>query len=190
MSLALQVACTTRPMPGERACGDRAASWDDGEHLLVAVIDGLGHGPAAAAAAEAAERHIAAHREETLGDLLRGCDAALRSTRGAVMTLVRICRSTGAGEYAAVGNVEARVVGAGDVPLIPTPGVVGMRLHAVRERRFTLTAGCTLVLFTDGVSSRFRLADLHGRPATAIARELLAAHAKDHDDAGCAVVVT
>lgn len=190
MNLSLQVACAARPMPGERACGDRAATWDDGEVVVIAVIDGLGHGPAAAAAAEAAERYIADHRGEALTALLRGCDAALRGTRGAVMTVIRIRRRDGAAEYAGIGNVEARVIGAGDVPLIPTPGVVGMRLQAVRERRFTLQAGCTLVLFTDGISSRFRLAELHGRPATAIARDLLAAHAKDHDDAGCAVVVT
>ncbi|MEZ4453853.1 MAG: SpoIIE family protein phosphatase [Nannocystaceae bacterium] len=190
MSLSLQVACAARPMPGERACGDRAVTWDDGEVVVVAVIDGLGHGPAAASAAEAAVSHIADHLGEPLTELLRGCDAALRGGRGVVATVVRIRRSNGAAEYIAVGNVEARIAGGGDVPLIPTPGVVGMRLQALRERAFTLRAGCTLVIYTDGISSRFRLDELHGRPAAAIVRTLLAEHAKNHDDAGCAVVVT
>lgn len=190
MSVDPQIAFAVRPMPGEQACGDLAAVWDDGDAVLVAVIDGLGHGPLAAAASEAAAAYVSAHRSEGLVALISGCDRAIRATRGVVMTLLRLTRSTGAACHAAIGNVEARLVSDVDVPLLTTPGVVGARLRRLTERNFVLSRGSTLILYTDGVSSRFRADELHGRSAEAIVRELLRHHAKDHDDAGCAVIVT
>ena len=52
-----------------------------------AVIDGLGHGDAAADAAAVASGRIRRHRREPAESLLRRCHAALRKTRGAVITL-------------------------------------------------------------------------------------------------------
>ncbi|MCA9659376.1 MAG: SpoIIE family protein phosphatase [Myxococcales bacterium] len=190
MSLELEIATVFRAMPGERACGDRAVRWEDGDDVLVAVVDGLGHGPHAEIAAVAAVDYIAEHRDAGLDPLIHGCDKALRGTRGAVLTLVRIRRSTGEAWHAAIGNVEARFVGSGDVPLLTTPGVVGARIRKIRERAFEFCAGSTLIIHTDGISSRFRLGELHGQSAEAIARTLLRDHAKDHDDAGCAVIVS
>jgi len=189
MSLVLDVVTRCRPMPGEVECGDRAVSWEDGAVLLIAVIDGLGHGPKAALAAAAAVETIEEHRALELGALFAACDAALRATRGAVMTIVRIDRATGRAWHAAIGNVEARIVGSGDVPMIPTPGVLGARARAVRVRPFEWCAGSTLVVHTDGISSRISLDRMQGRAAEAIADELLTVHAKEHDDAGCAIVV-
>ena len=185
----LQLATAARAMPGERACGDRVAHWEDGDDLLVAVVDGLGHGPHAAAAADAAVEYVEAHRGEPLDRIISGCDAAIRKTRGVVMTLVRVRQSTGDAWHAGVGNVEAHLVGGADAPLLTTPGVVGTRLRSVRERHCALGPGTTLSRHTDGISGRFRARDLHGRDADAIVRDLLAHHAKDHDDAGCAVLV-
>src|SRR6185436_18394346 len=47
----LRVAC-----PGEVPCGDAWMAWLDGERAAVMVADGLGHGPDAAQASEAAAR--------------------------------------------------------------------------------------------------------------------------------------
>ncbi|MCB9568710.1 MAG: protein phosphatase 2C domain-containing protein [Myxococcales bacterium] len=185
----VEIAAAVRAMPGERACGDRAVYWRDEDVLLVAVIDGLGHGPHAATAAEAAVAYVAEHRAESLEQIVTGCDRALRGTRGVVMTLLRLRESTGECWHLGVGNVEARIIGA-DAPLLTSPGVVGARLRQVRLRSFVLARGVTVILYTDGISSRFPIRELQGRGAEAIVRVLLTEHAKDHDDAGCAVLVT
>ncbi len=190
MSLDIDVAIRHRPMPGEEKCGDRALSWKGGDIHLIAVIDGLGHGPLAALAADAASRYIDEHREIELGALFVGCDQALRSTRGAMLTVVRIDQSTGRAWHAAIGNVETRLVGPRDVPLLTTPGIVGARPRNVQVRPFELHPNSTLILYTDGISSRFPIERMSGRRASAIADELLQEHAKEHDDAGCAVIVS
>ncbi|MEZ4379747.1 MAG: SpoIIE family protein phosphatase [Nannocystaceae bacterium] len=190
MSLSLEIATVFRAMPGEHACGDRAVRWEDDDDVLIAVVDGLGHGPHAEDAAVAAVEYIEEHRRDALEAIIQGCDKAIRGTRGAVLTLVRIRRSSGEAWHAAIGNVEARFAGSGDVPLLTTPGVVGARVRKIRERAFEFLPGSTLILHTDGISSRFPFGELHGQSAAAIARVLLHEHAKDHDDAGCAVVVS
>ena len=190
MSLEIDVAIRHRPMPGEEKCGDRALSWVDGNTHLIAVIDGLGHGPLAALAADAAASYLHQARELELAKLFAGCDKALRNTRGAMLTVVRIDQSSGCAWHAAIGNVEARLIGPNDIALLTTPGIVGARARRVKVRSFELLPGSTLILHTDGISAHFPIAKLHGRHACAIADELLQNHAKKHDDAGCAVIVS
>lgn len=50
----IEVAGATRPRPGEQRCGDAWLHLDLGDASLLAIVDGLGHGPEAAAAASAA----------------------------------------------------------------------------------------------------------------------------------------
>lgn len=184
----VEIAAAVRAMPGERACGDRAVYWRDEDVLLVAVIDGLGHGPGAARASAAACAYIDAHRDEPLARVVEGCDRALRQTRGAVMTLIRVDPSRAILQHVAIGNVETRYRGNGDVCALTVPGVVGTRLRKVRERSFSVAPGDLFVVYTDGISSQFDLAALAHLPAQELADQLLRTHAKDHDDAGCAVI--
>src|SRR5258705_2753695 len=55
--------------------------------LLLAVIDGIGHGASAAAAALAASSVLQSHPSEKLETLVQMCHHVLRSTRGAVMSM-------------------------------------------------------------------------------------------------------
>ena len=95
---------------GEERSGDLAvfAGYDGG--ALVAVVDGLGHGDAAADASAIASETIRRHRGEAPEALLRRCHAALRKTRGAVMTLAWFDLERHRLAWAGVGNVEARLV--------------------------------------------------------------------------------
>ena len=45
------VAHLSQPKPGEKANGDAVLVRRDGDALMLAVVDGLGHGPIAAEAA-------------------------------------------------------------------------------------------------------------------------------------------
>ena len=56
-----------RPMPGEMVSGDQYVVWPLPDGVLLAVVDGLGHGPAAAAAASEAGAILQAHCARAAG---------------------------------------------------------------------------------------------------------------------------
>ena len=190
MRVEAKIGTAIRALPTERVCGDAIAIHDEGGVVLAVLIDGLGHGPGAARASKAACDYISEHRGEPLKRLVEGCDRALRPTRGVVMTAVRIERATGVMQHVAVGNVEMKYMGGGDITLLTSPGVVGTRLRKVVVRRAQLAPGDLLVMFPGGISSRFDLAKITaaGQGPQALADYLLANHAKEHDDAGCVVI--
>jgi negative regulator of sigma-B (phosphoserine phosphatase) len=178
-----------QPLDGEDRSGDLAvfAAYDGG--ALVAVIDGLGHGAAAADASEAAAEQLRANAGEPPATLLRRCHEALRSTRGVVATVAWFELPGGALTWTGIGNVEGRLVRAararGDTLDSPTlfGGVLGWSLPAVRLVRTTLEPGDCVVMATDGVAADFGSSLLPGVPAPEQARRVLASHARGSDDA-------
>jgi len=79
-----QVGGISVPLRGETECGDDFAFSDGASATGVLVVDGLGHGPAAADCAVAA---VEAYRENGSAappDVMRAVHGALRATRGAV----------------------------------------------------------------------------------------------------------
>ena len=177
------------PLAGETRSGDLAvfAPFDGG--ALVATIDGLGHGAAAADAAEAAAAHFRANVGEPPESLLKRSHDALRTTRGVVATVAWFDLATGGLTWTGIGNVEGRLVRAarqqGDSDDSPTlfGGVLGWSLPAVRPVRTTLEPGDCVVMATDGVAADFGSSLRPGVPAPEQARRVLASHARGSDDA-------
>ena len=177
------------PLAGEERSGDLAvfAPFEGG--ALVATIDGLGHGGAAADAAEAAASQFRAHVGLRPESLLKRCHDALRATRGVVATVAWFDLATGALTWTGVGNVEGRLVRAarqrGDSVDSPTlfGGVLGWSLPAVRLVRTTLEPGDCVVMATDGVAADFGSSLQPGLPAPEQAQRVLASHARGSDDA-------
>jgi len=177
------------PLAGETRTGDLAvfAPYEGG--ALVAVIDGLGHGGAAADASEAAAA-ILSERPDDLPDvLLKRCHDALRSTRGVVATLAWFDLGSACLRWTGIGNVEGRLVRAnrqrGDSDDSPTlfGGVLGWSLPAVRVVTTELAPGDCLVMATDGVAADFGSSLVPGVPAPEQAKRVLASHARGSDDA-------
>jgi phosphoserine phosphatase RsbX len=176
---------------GEARSGDVAVFAPSDRGGLVAVIDGLGHGDAAADAAEAAAEILRAHVDEPPQALLERCHAALRRTRGAVMTLAWFDVQEHTMAWTGVGNVEARLVRASgarfDSPVI-LGGVVGFTLPQVRMGTIALDPGDALALATDGVAADYSLSLEPGVAAQELADRVLERHAKGTDDALVVVV--
>jgi len=179
---------------GEGRSGDLAVFAPCPQGGLVAVIDGLGHGDAAADASEAAARIIERHSELPPQDLLERCHQELRHTRGAVMTLAWFNLEERAMRWTGVGNVEARFVRAGDdlgarydSPVV-LGGVVGYNLPRVRVSTFALDPGDAVVLATDGVGADFSASLESGVAAQDLAERVLERHGKGTDDALTVVV--
>ena len=177
------------PLAGESRSGDLAvfAPYEGG--ALVAAIDGLGHGAAAADAAEAAGAILSQRPADSPETLLRRCHDALRTTRGVVATLAWFDLATAGLTWTGIGNVEGRLVrahrGRGDSDDSPTlfGGVLGWSLPAVRVVRTELAPGDCLVMATDGVAADFGSSLMPGVPAEEQAQRVLASHARGSDDA-------
>ncbi len=78
---------------------------------LVAVVDGLGHGAAAAAAAKTAVATLRDHAEEPLIPLVNRCHDALRDTNGVVMSLACV----------PIGRPDVDLAGRGQRRMSPAP---------------------------------------------------------------------
>ena len=190
----LELGIAERPLPGQARSGDRAVLAEFAGGALVAAIDGLGHGEKAADAAAIAADVLAERRDDEPEDLIEACHAALRLTRGVVMTLAWFDLAGGRMSWTGVGNVEGRLVHAAAGPYAPTEGaftrggVVGYNLPSVRVTSAALEPGDLLVLATDGVGSGFAEALAPGGGAQQIADRILAEHGKPADDALVVVV--
>ena len=171
-------AATGTPIPGETSSGDGHLVVRGALRTLIAVMDGLGHGPEAHRAATAAIAAIAEIPDAPLRSLFEHCNGALRRTRGVVMTIASIA-DDGQMEWMGVGNVEAIVVRSA----APYRRVVGYRMPPLYPGGTHLDAGDVLVMATDGIQSGFaRSVDPTLSPEI-IASRILEEHSRGYDDA-------
>lgn len=177
----------SRPRPGEDANGDACFMKEHAGETLLAVVDGLGHGRGAREAALAALDTLERWEGEPLDELILGVHDALRATRGAVMGAVVLDPARQSFNYAGVGNVEVRVLGASDPARpIPSNGTLGARLSQVRVWPHRWDEGTTLVIASDGISATWDAAAYPGlvtRSPQLLAGVLLRDFARTSDDA-------
>lgn len=178
-----------RPIPGEVESGDQylVAPFPDG--VLVSVIDGLGHGPEAAAAAMQAATVMAQHAAEPVAELVKRCHEKLRRMRGVVMSLASFDAVAGTLRWLGVGNVECMLLRADAPPdakrdsALLRGGIVGDRLPPLREMVVPVRPGDLLVLATDGIASAF-IRDLrYPEHPDQLISDLFHQYARQNDDA-------
>ena len=93
-------------MPGQTRSGDRCVIAIADGTALIAVIDGIGHGEEAAAAANAAALVLETSPNESLRTLFDRCHAQLRATRGAAMTVARFESHGRTLDWLGTGNIK------------------------------------------------------------------------------------
>lgn len=187
---ALTYAVAGRARPGETESGDGYVVVPCVNGTLAAVIDGLGHGPMAAAATKDAQAVLesqSARNGHDLPELVRRCQRQLIGTRGAVMTLAFFSAASPTMVWIGVGNVEGVLLRAAprldSTRVVLRGGVVGGTVPSLHCSTVTLTDGDVLVLATDGITSRFSAnVDRASEPAQ-IADDILGNFAKESDDA-------
>ncbi|MDT7769822.1 MAG: hypothetical protein QOI30_2832, partial [Mycobacterium sp.] len=154
------------------------------------VLDGLGHGPEAAEAANFGVDVLSDARTEPLDILVQRCHRALSSTRGAAMTLARIDFRSDTLSWIGIGNVTADLVAKHPAGVEVRSsarlagGIVGFRMPEVLvPQEVPIRPGDLLVIASDGIAEDY-LDDLDfAAPALVIADQILHSHAKDNDDA-------
>ena len=179
----------TLALEGQTESGDLHLVRAVKDGVLIAVVDGLGHGEEAAAAARLAVTTLEQYAEEPPLSLLQRCHEALKGSRGVVMSLARFDASRGTMTWLGVGNVEGVLHHAdwsersARASLITRGGIVGSEVPAVQAAVIPVGAGDTLVFATDGIGSSF-LADVSARDEPQrLADQILARHGKGTDDA-------
>lgn len=183
----------TAPAPGQRESGDLCIVRPSSRRVLIAVIDGVGHGAEALAASHAAAQLIDASAHEAPTAIVARCHDGLRRTRGIVMTLAIVDAADRTLSWVGVGNVEAvlfRAPGSslGPVRALPRAGVIGYQLPALQAEILPLRPGDTLILSTDGIQCDYAEAPGIHQPPQEIADRLLSTHRTGTDDALVAVV--
>ena len=180
---------SSRPRPGQKTSGDRHLVRDVTFGSLLAVVDGIGHGQEAAAAAEIALRTLEQHAEEPMVAQVNRCHAALRGTRGVVMSVAHFRARERTLTWLGVGNVEGLVLShkhgkpLKTMRLLQRGGVLGANLPPLQSATFPVTAGDTLLFATDGIATGFdRNLDLTQDPQS-LADGIVARHARGTDDA-------
>jgi anti-sigma regulatory factor (Ser/Thr protein kinase) len=152
------------PKPGQTQCGDAWGYSQAGRWQRLCLVDGLGHGTlAASAAAEAVRMFKTCPESDSPSDIITKAHAALKSTRGAVMAVVAIDTQSGAAIFSGIGNITAGIFWLEQSQrLSSAPGIVGFNIQSVRQHDYHWTPGSTLIMTTDGLSTRWNLSKVPG----------------------------
>ena len=187
----LEWAVAGSAFPGEDVSGDDWLVIDVAGHTLVGALDGLGHGAAAAAAAQQAKRNAIKNGAKPLDVLFELSHAVLDGTRGTAMTLARIDMSSGVLEWVGVGNVAAFLVRMDTMGARPFEaallrgGILGVNPPPtpLRVRSTIMVPGDLLLFGTDGLSPGFE-DDLDlSVPTGELVTDILERCARNTDDA-------
>jgi negative regulator of sigma-B (phosphoserine phosphatase) len=205
-SQALAWGVASLALAGEKESGDQFLVKPYERGILVAVVDGVGHGEKAAGVAKTATSVLAEYAHESTVSLLERCHRALRGTRGVVMSLASFDPSSSSLTWLGVGNVEGILLRARAFKARPVPGgatilstegmtrearetillkggIVGYQLPSLRPLTVPVEAGDLLILATDGVRSAFSRALPLADSPQAMADYILAQHQRGTDDA-------
>ncbi len=176
-------------LAGEEANGDAWSHVRAGDLLTVMLADGLGHGPQAAEASNAATRVL--RTGAAPAELLERMHGALRPTRGAAIAIAQINLATGRLRFAGLGNVSGSLVsGAESRSLASMNGTVGHRVTRIREYEEDVPPGALLILHSDGCRNGWRLPDYPGlarRSPLVVAATLIRDFERGKDDVSVVV---
>lgn len=186
-----------RSFAGEAESGDQYLVEPFANGVLVAVVDGLGHGDHAAKVSKNAVNTMQGYAHEPVIALMNRTHESLQGSRGAVMSLASFS-TKGTVTWLGVGNVEGMILpGAGrrvkHKSLLLRGGVVGYRLPTLRDQTVEVTPGDILIFITDGIRSGFVKNEIQDplsrnkldktKSAQQLADHILTEYGRDTDDA-------
>jgi hypothetical protein len=179
-----------RPISGQTVSGDMHLVKPLETGVLVAVVDGVGHGNEATDVAETAVDIIEQHAGEGVAQLVWSCHHALEHTRGVVLTIAYLDALNNTISWVGVGNVEGRLLRrnggghpASSESVLLRGGLVGYKLPPLYVSSAPLAVGDLLVFATDGIAPGFESDVYIAQSPGRIADSILNRHFKGTDDA-------
>ena len=146
---------------GEGEPGDMHLVCCNQNGVLIAAIDGIGHGEEAAEVAGIAATLLRSSVDEPVISLVELCHEKLKATRGVVMSLAFVSTEQKMMTWIGVGNVQGVLVRADTQKgnpqelLLLRGGVVGSKLPFLQASVLPVSQGDTIVFATDGIQSDF-----------------------------------
>jgi hypothetical protein len=144
--------------PGEEVCGDAWGVVRQSSRSLITVADGLGHGPQAAEAAQAAVHVAQTYATDPPAALLERMHGSLRHTRGAAVAVAAVDHARHEVVFAGIGNIAGALI-QGDKAqyLMSHNGIVGHQMRTVHPLSYAWCDTALLVLCSDGLATRWDL---------------------------------
>lgn len=168
--------------------GDDWAFLQDDDKCTIFVFDGLGHGPGAAVAADAADASFRNRYHGNAEVWIRELHSSLQGTRGGVGAVAEIDLSSRRISFYGVGNISGRVMSEERMTGVMLPGgVIGTEhpLPTLRPVEFAFPPGAVLLMWSDGIGSRVSLdeySQLIGHDSAVVAAALHRDFSKKNDD--------
>lgn len=183
----LELGAICVPMPGEIECGDGWQVASDGDAVAILVVDGLGHGPFAAAAARAAGSAFATEPFRTPVQALHDMHRAMNGTRGAAAACALLPPRSQTLEYAGIGNISGYMISPErSQGMVSHNGTLGTQLLRVQQFSYAWPRNGRVVMHSDGVSARWSVSayeGLHAHHSAVIAAVLYRDYRRGRDDA-------
>lgn len=154
----LEIGAVCLPKRGEEVSGDAWASQIELHRSALLVVDGLGHGVAAADASSAAVRAFQENYQRSPHEIVETTHQALRSTRGAVLAIAEINLDQQSIRYAGIGNIAASVSSFTEhYNLVSHNGTIGHEVRKIQEFTHPWYPNGLLIMHSDGLGTHWRL---------------------------------
>lgn len=159
----LRLGVTQHSLHNDPACGDAWEVAIAGQQVSLLMIDGLGHGPDAK---EAAQAGAVAFNRDPFGDsglLLDDIHREMHGTRGGAVAIAQFDAAQDHLRFIGIGNIGATLIGEGKSRgLASHPGIVGLQYRRIPAAGYPQCVGQLLILYSDGLQSRWNLRDYPG----------------------------
>ena len=154
----IAVGAICKPMPGETRCGDGWGCELLADRCILVLVDGLGHGTGAAAAAELAVASVQQHRAKAPAAIVQSAHDALRATRGAALAVAEIDFAQQSIRYCGIGNICATIIAGDNLRhLVSYNGTAGHEARKIVEFTYPWSANALLIMHSDGLMTRWNL---------------------------------
>jgi anti-sigma regulatory factor (Ser/Thr protein kinase) len=181
-----------QPYPGETAVGDGWAFGAAASGPTLLMVDGSGHGPLAAIAADAAAKVFESNLSSECRRLMDDIHRALAPTRGAAVAIARIDMAARLVRFVGVGNISGALYSQGALRrMVSHNGTAGHIAPRMQEFTYPWSGTATVILHSDGLSAKW---DLDAYPGLATSHPSLIAgilfrdFRRGRDDASIAVM--
>lgn len=151
--------------------------------VLLAVVDGLGHGQKAKLAANRTIELLEANKDTHLEKLLDSIHKALVNTVGVVLGLVLVDYQYGQLTCAGIGNIIIKLIGNNiDEVILPT-GILGYRKNNFPLRTIAISQDSLLLMHTDGIADYYKLSPSYISSSEQLVQTLMSKFRRPNDDA-------
>jgi anti-sigma regulatory factor (Ser/Thr protein kinase) len=159
----LRLGITQQSLHDDPACGDVWEVAVKGQQVAIMMIDGLGHGPEAEEAGMAGARAFIRNPFADPSVLLEDLHFDMRGSRGGAAALALFDGASGKLRFIGIGNIGATLIGEDKTRGIPShPGIVGLQYRKIPPIDYADCTGQLLIMFSDGLQSRWNLRDYPG----------------------------